>query len=888
MKILLFVFLMFAFCYAAGFLLTQPDRGDASLIRQFRAHVGYAYFLVSFYVFYVLLKSAFTAIVASLLFLGVFFAVRGQIQKRSGKASGIIAKGGGGRAFSPLLAAVLVIFTLAAWPYLATGWGSYWHNGNYDIEDGLNGRDAYLDQKIFDGEAFSLEAIIGDSTWVDFSKKAGVLTPRAIEKDSYYAWYAGDGFRLQYSNQAFWSFLFHERYGMDMAIVHAVFNLLLMVMGVFSFARLVFQLGNGWSAMAAFSSVSASFYFGTFWAGHIGSLMYGSLAPMLAALLLLSKGKMQWSETTPWIVLVIGALAFTYPQALALGLAYWSGYRIYTSHSVASSVSKVRGWLGRASGGRILAGLVAVVAVGLLLYAAWIFTESYRLRQDGQYRAWGLVHDLGIIPLFFGYIPNAFVLANNAIYTALTVIGAASVLIALACLLAYKGIQARFVHFFMFTWLVGLLFFYLCVRDSYYIFKYLYTHQFVIVVALCAFVAASRKMLIRLAGGGLLAINVASDVAAGNQVFQMPYNGRPSEYARLANLGKTVLNKAFIGLIGGEKIAVRQTLKRYAIETELDPRFAQYFIVRKGTGGDITGEQLGEVVFSTDLFDVRKSPEKNYLMVRTWFEPEVYPVDPLLGSTPYRWIGQGKNDNVGIYVIRPDHTADSALPFLRICGQKGPSATTALTLNIFSGDGKKFEALPLEGTNCAWLPSALVKDAVQPLILRTGAAGIKLRPPEDRTLLYRIFSVAWVSQRYDEKALSLLNPDNDVVRGIGTKSIRLGNGWWPPETFDGEHFRWAADGAEIIVSRQCAGKGKISMNLEIGPAHGKAPAKVLVASGAGEVVSDTKLTAGRQRIEFVAPHDGTYRISTGSERKPLPGDPRILDFRVLGIEASGC
>jgi len=447
MKILLISAAMYVICHLIGVMLLPIKGSVTSVVKRFSAHIGYAYLLVSFYVLYVVFKTTSVAVVTALLIPFVFFLFRRLIAKKGSTIpkeviNNSITDRWSGRY---LIAIVSAVYILAAWPYLVTGFGNYWHSGNLDMEDGLNGRDAYINEQIFDTQTFSLAQITGDSAWTDFGTKSGALAPKAKdrENDSYFAWYAGDGYRLQYSNLAFWSFLFGETHGLDIVILNALINLVLMAVGIFYFAQLAFQLNNRWSAIAAFSSVTASFYLGSYWNGHIGSLMYGALVPMLFCFMLLTKERDQWKENIPWLLLVIAALALTYPEALALGLAYLAGYRIYSSKQLVDVFGYVKNKLRHRRILTILFGLLLLASFSLLIYGLWEFTDSYRVRQASQYRAAGLVHDPGILPVFLGFIPSTAGLANYYYYLALVTIGAISAFIALIWVLKHSGLPLR-------------------------------------------------------------------------------------------------------------------------------------------------------------------------------------------------------------------------------------------------------------------------------------------------------------------------------------------------------------------------------------------------------------------------------------------------------------
>ena len=893
MKILFLTLLMLGSCYFMGFLLVSNSGKHSSSVRFFRAHMGYAYFLVAFYSSYMLFEDslwAVSAIFSSMIAIGVFQIWKKY--KKTNKDHEIAATIKPGRSIQLYIVALAsAVFLLSAWPYLSNGLGNYWHSGNPDIEDGLNGRDAYLENLILDTKRFQPEKIIGDKTEVDFEKKVNAMTSKRYTENFYRAWFAGDGTRFQYSNLAFWSLVLQEKNGMDVVIIHAIFNLILMALAVFYLALLAFQLSVPWAAMTAFSSVSASFYLGTFWAGHIGSMMYGSLAPVLLCFMLTTEGRDQWQAILPWLMLCMVALSFTYPEALIVAMSYWVSYRIYISVPARRKAQKIKAYFYSGCWPKVLLILSMLVVVLLFAYVLWLFTGDYRLRQAGQYRSWGLVHDLGITTVFFGLVPAPLDLSDRNVYHVLTTLGAIFSVACFMCMLIYKGAQARFVHFFALVWIFGLLVFYLCIRDSYYIYKYLYINQFVFIVALCAFIEASKNTIIYCVGGGLLAVNLMSDIVAGNRIRAMPYNGQGDDYFKLTHLSHDVLKKTFINLKkGGESTAVRQTLKKYGIKTELDPKIAEYFIVHKGGDQDVVEEQLGESIFSSNLLEVRKTPEKNFLIVRTFFEPEFYRADQLLHSIHFRWVGYIKNENVGIYIIRPDHDSDHSLPFLRICAEKGPSAASLLTIKISTGDNKQLTKFPLNGVSCIWLPSAEVKDALQPLILRTGAIGKKLQVPEDRILLYRIFSIAWVEKPYDDQALLLLNAQDDLIHNNGNIIAKFGNGWWSPEVDENKHFRWASDGAEIVIPKipKDIKKIKISLDVEVGPSHGTKPFDLIVTDEKGKRIFRASLKSYHESVELPVTHAGVYRIYTGSEHKQIPGDPRVLDFRIFHVETRGC
>ena len=900
-------------CGLLGELLIFAFRADENF-KKLALPVGYAYTLIAFYIFYMQLNSAITAtlfaVALPFCLAAVSLLARG-LKLRTG--SGAVGQRSTGKAICtrrnlayPVVISLVVIL-IAAWPYLLAGWGNYWHSGNYDMEDGLNGRDAYIHRLIVDARPFDMGEIIGDRSWYDFAKVTGTLARKAHEAESYKEWYAGDGFRLQYSSLAFWSVLFDEQHGIDLLLVQALLNLILFVVGIFYLSRQAFSMTPAASVVASVTSVTSSFYMATFFAGHVGSLMFGALIPALLNLVLVK------DDAYPAIRhklffggLVLGAIAFTYPHPLIiLGLpllAYWLFSLELLQDKLSAILSVVK------NNPRILYLVIIVFAVmlSIILMVLWDVTESYRLRQDGQYRSWGFTHDWLIIPLFLGLIPSPMEgsiflgsLLGKITYPLFILIS--SLLTVILGFIYFKTRtqkNAQFFRFFGLLWIAEYFIFRYFIIDSYYLYKFLYIYQFFFIIGIAAYVSSTQRHVIQIICATILLANFSSVFYMANGIYERPYNQNAERYQSLLRLDHKLLQNSFVELTGGDGIAVRQTLRQNGIDTALDPRFADYFIVPSDRESDITGSQFAETIAETSGLAVKRAPSKNYLMIRTWNEPEQFPSDPILKNTVFRWMGDGKNDNLGIYVIRPSSADETKSKFLRICFQKGPSAAGAINIAVSAAGKDVLSKFTLgSSVHCEWIPATRAINSEQPLVIRSGAKGKSLLPHDDRVLLYRVFAVGWSDKPYDDTAMSFFNEATDIVKDnlrrdkieLGSPlALQLGQGWEAYETYGGEAFRWSATSAELILSGAATdGVASVVLDLEPGPSHGERPLVIEVLDKDGNAILTSAAITGRNKVllplNFFKHQPAVYTMRTKSDNLPIVSDPRILNYRVFSI-----
>lgn len=116
--------------------------------------------------------------------------------------------------------------------------------------------------------------------------------------------------------------------------------------------------------------------------------------------------------------------------------------------------------------------------------------------------------------------------------------------------------------------------------------------------------------------------------------------------------------------------------------------------------------------------------------------------------------------------------------------------------------------------------------------------------------------------------------------------LGLGDGWYALEKYSGETFRWVNNDAVITVAADDDGSELLSMELEPGPSMNGRPLVLQVLDSYGCEIRTTELRS-RQRLELTLPvHAGAlniFRLHVEGGGAAVPGDPRILNFRVFQI-----
>ena len=168
-------------------------------------------------------------------------------------------------------------------------------------------------------------------------------------------------------------------------------------------------------------------------------------------------------------------------------------------------------------------------------------------------------------------------------------------------------------------------------------------------------------------------------------------------------------------------------------------------------------------------------------------------------------------------------------------------------------------------------PIAVVLPAGEPAVhnlrLHTDDGG-STAPNDTRVLNFRVFRIA--VQRLSSDVLPA---------GAGYK---IGTGWYPLETFNGESFRWVNNDA-IIEAGQAA-LPDLELEVEPGPGFEMKPFMLRVFDQADAPIGSFEVKT-RQRVEIKLPSEvklpTKLRLHVDGGGKMSSGDNRIMNFRVL-------
>lgn len=242
-----------------------------------------------------------------------------------------------------------------------------------------------------------------------------------------------------------------------------------------------------------------------------------------------------------------------------------------------------------------------------------------------------------------------------------------------------------------------------------------------------------------------------------------------------------------------------------------------------------------------------------------------YPLELYEGQT-FRWV-----DNDAEITACP--VAGHAKIALEL--EPGPSlGTKNMTLVVRSAAGTA-QKIPVPDRRVVSI--VLAKAVPQTVILHVQSRDLRA-PHEKRTLNFRVFSISLGSN-------ASACPKAIVRDG---SPLRLGAGWYGEETSAGESFRWVNNDAVLSLTKPMAAPFKIEADVEPGPGLAGAPLLLTLVDSSGRTVAKAAPVAARGNVSMPvrgAKADAKYRLHVSSPGKRVPGDPRILNFRVFDLRA---
>lgn len=123
-------------------------------------------------------------------------------------------------------------------------------------------------------------------------------------------------------------------------------------------------------------------------------------------------------------------------------------------------------------------------------------------------------------------------------------------------------------------------------------------------------------------------------------------------------------------------------------------------------------------------------------------------------------------------------------------------------------------------------------------------------------------------------------------RALPVDGLFLGCGWYPFESFAGDSFRWVDNDAELLVMAPSGDRHHLRVEVEPGPSLGETSLPLSLLDEEGRSVSaadvDTRTTV-QFSLPLIAGRTARFRLHTDRGGVAVPGDPRVLNFRVFAV-----
>ncbi len=824
-----------------------------------------------------------------------------------------------------------LVVLLASWPHMLAGWGNYWHSGNPDLLDPLYSRDIIIKY------AKHMMAAPGG---------AGHLAPEALQNvlrsmDEYFRY----PIHLQYTSMVFWSYALQSFSGIDVFLVQAVLNLLMLTHGVYTLMRMSMGSRPVTALLGAIGSSCSTFYFTTFINGHEGSMMFMAMIPyVLLVFLSWTNGWAAAWRQAAFLILMAVFLSITYPFPLAFFLLPLALHVLYTRLVVPRGglAWAVNHWNALPLAPRVvLAGAVlAAVAGGLAVL--WYLTGSIRMRSNIQFRSWRLMETLFRDVFFWGIWPSpvAFGQSGHVNFInlmrsapklgwplAILSVGWAWTLYALTALWTWRLRKSlpSFYLLFLLSWPLLLAAMYYIISDPYFVYKFIYTTQFIFVIALAhgwqsALQDSHGKVpsgLILLFLPVWLAVNLANDVTSSRSLTRREYNADFASYRDAENIPKDILARTWvlIPLLDHKEIMLYMLYNQGLLTSEslVD---AQYVLLMKGYRDVITTSlDTSHPLWENTRFAVYPNQTNNTVGLRSNVAVELMSLkEP--AQVPFRWVSDEEAFNLPGGFLASYGNVTPETRYLRFCVESGPSFDyRPFTLNVIEGGGatqtidifdpgynraensRTFLSLHPNARTCFWIPLTELADHQQPFHFAPDRRGRSILPYDERKLDFKLSQLGLTSERYDRQGLLFLTALRDIIppeasqalhagKALPAPAVLLGNGWYPLEQQGTGVFRWAEKDAEVLVLNRGGEPCRITLDVECGPTLVGRTASLFARDEKGAVLWSGPL-GGRTQVRFTAPASDAevyvIRLSPGEMPQSLPDDPRALSFRVFGI-----
>lgn len=635
---LLFVF--FAGFGITGFFINSLpvlERKNYSLIV---LSIGYIVSQVLFLQFYTIYENHLLSFYLTILSVTVINAVYLILMMRKRKFTEILIELLPNKKDYKIIFVLLAIFVLSSWQYILIGEGHYYHSGNEDFFDGVNGGALYL-----------LNTPVENIFWDGFQN----VRFQAI-------------IRYQYSSQAFWRLLLGIN-GIDAFLIQSVFNLLLANMGVYWLTLYVFEASKKAALLASLFCIVSSFYFSTYMTGHIGSMMYVSIIPFLLGLFLLFvKKKIKFY----WLLLISLLYYFidnTYPGPIYFlifpAILLFINERILTPQHFWKWLLNFLG-IEFSDSNRILfkqkstiktASLVAFIILftGIVSIYLWDYFELRRVTSLLRLNeSWKITLFKEMLMVFWGLYPSGstgtmsvlpLIISNGTLNTLSFFV--AILLSTFTFYAAIKISKQKKYHFLLLNIILFVPYF-IIMRyfwgSPYYLYKFLYVHYFLITLPLFIWFSEFLFNLKKSFYVSILiffivlgTLNITWDLALGHDFYRRAYNDKERITDFFSNVPKEKIEKSTIDIPNEIYNLVFRTILAERNLSIINEREKADYIIQFNGIGNATYNSLiqAKTVYDNGVLNIREHSKENDLTVATNFYYEPFNID----SININWVG---------------------------------------------------------------------------------------------------------------------------------------------------------------------------------------------------------------------------------------------------------
>ena len=250
-----------------------------------------------------------------------------------------------------------------------------------------------------------------------------------------------------------------------------------------------------------------------------------------------------------------------------------------------------------------------------------------------------------------------------------------------------------------------------------------------------------------------------------------------------------------------------------------------------------------------------------------WYRDEAY------AGQEFRWV-----NNDASFSVRGSKSP--ALVTIRVEGGPGLSTTT-FPLIVRDASGRQVDAIQVTSAQ----PQQTLILPVTPnqethFSLHVDGGG-KHVGADSRTLNFRVFSIAEVGAPPSAPA-----PVAQAAVEITGSSVRLGESWYPLESFKGETFRWVRNDAQVVVRAPKSGHGQLKVALQAGPSLASAPLHLELRDSRGSAVGSASVKDRATTyftVDLASGNNVFFLHADDAGSKVASGDTRVLNFRVFRV-----